>query len=272
MTSVALGLCAAAVLCVPVRWLAPTRGFGRPAGRRPSDRWRETARRAGRVRCVVGATTAVLLALLGVLPAVPAAALAMLAGLAVHLGWTAGERRRRRDADEASVDCVAALAAELRAGRAPPGALATVAEHAAGPLSGSLAAAARTAALGGDTASVLRDSEGTAGALGRVAAAWQLSEAAGCSLAAVLDAVDADLRARRHLRRLLGGLLSGPRATAGLLAVLPGLGLAMGAGLGADPLHVLIATGPGQLALLAGVCLDVAGVLWTSRLVRSAGG
>lgn len=105
----------------------------------------------------------------------------------------------------------------------------------------------------------------------RIAAAWRLSRSAGCSLAEVLDAVALDLKARRRQQRLLTGLLAGPRASAGLLAALPVVGLVMGAALGADPLTVLTATGPGQVALVVGVALDLAGVAWTARLVKAAG-
>lgn len=272
MTAVVAALCAAAVLCLPTGSQAGTRLVLGPAQdeRRILRCLRELVIRAGRRRCVAAGTAGSLVALLGAIPVLAAVALSTVAGLGIHLAWTARARRRRRVAEEASVDCVAALAAELRAGRPPPIALATVAEHTAGVLREPLAEAARIAALGGDTASVLRAADVGAGELRRLAAAWQLSVSSGCSLAGVLDAVDADLRARRQVRRLLAGLLSGPRSTAGLLALLPGLGLAMGAALGADPLHVLIRTGPGQLALVAGVGLDVAGVLWTARLVRSA--
>lgn len=272
MTALVAVLCAAAAWCLPTRTRAHERLLGPVSPERGPSRLVGVVVRAGRRRCVLAGTAASMVALLGVLPVVAALALCLVAGLVIHLTWTARERRQRHVAEEASLDCVAALASELRAGRPPPTALATVAEHAAGSLRRPLVEAARTAALGGDTAAVLREADGGNSDLRRLAAAWQLSVSSGCSLAGVLDAVDADLRARRQLRRLLSGLLSGPRATAGLLAVLPGLGLAMGAGLGADPLHVLTATGPGQLALLAGVGLDVAGVLWTARLVRSARG
>ncbi|MEJ7702760.1 MAG: pilus assembly protein TadB [Geodermatophilaceae bacterium] len=233
---------------------------------------RTCAQRAGRRRCVVAGTAASLIALLGVLPVLAALAGSSVTGLAIQLAWTARSRRRRLIGEDASLDSVAALAAELRAGRPPPTALATVAEQrgrvpAAAPRRGGTD---RGPGRGHPVGAPQAD-DGT-GDLRRLAAAWQLSTSSGCSLAAILDAVDADLRARRQQRRLLSSLLSGPRATAGLLALLPALGLAMGAALGADPIHVLTSTGPGQLALVAGVGLDVAGVLWTARLVRSAQG
>lgn len=273
VTASVAALCAAALWCLPAASHARVRLAGPvPGKQRALPRLVAALARAGRRRCVAAGTAGSLVALLGVLPVVPAAAVSVVVGLAIHLAWTARGRRARRGVEEAGVDCVAALAAELRAGRPPPAALATVAEHTTGSLQASLAEAARTAALGGDTAAVLRDADAGGGDLRRLAAAWRLSVSSGCSLAAVLDAVDADLRCRQQQRRQLSGLLSGPRATAGLLALLPVLGLAMGSALGADPLHVLTATGPGQLALAAGVGLDVAGVLWTARLVRGAGG
>jgi tight adherence protein B len=45
------------------------------------------------------------------------------------------------------------------------------------------------------------------------------------------------------------------------------LGLAMGSGVGADPWSVLTRTGTGQVLLVAGVGLEVAGIAWTRRLV-----
>ena len=105
------------------------------------------------------------------------------------------------------------------------------------------------------------------GALGRITAV-QLSQRTGCSLAAVAGAVEDDLEARR--RRRAGTPRRGrrPKASALLLAGLPVLGLAMGSGVGADPWGVLTTTGAGQVLLVAGVALELAGLAWTGRLVR----
>jgi tight adherence protein B len=54
--------------------------------------------------------------------------------------------------------------------------------------------------------------------------------------------------------------------------VLPVAGLLMAAGLGADPLRVLLSTPLGLVCLVLGLGLDGLGVLWTGRLVRRAGG
>jgi tight adherence protein B len=83
-------------------------------------------------------------------------------------------------------------------------------------------------------------------------------------------AVEDDLRARQAQKHDLRSALAAPRASAGLLAGLPLLGLAMGSGVGADPWHVLTRTGTGQALLVAGVALEIAGVAWSGRLVARA--
>jgi tight adherence protein B len=57
-----------------------------------------------------------------------------------------------------------------------------------------------------------------------------------------------------------------------LLAVLPLLGIGLGAAMGARPLQVLLGTEKGQVAMLVGAGLDALGLLWTARIVKAAGG
>jgi tight adherence protein B len=97
-----------------------------------------------------------------------------------------------------------------------------------------------------------------------------LSTRTGCSLAAVLAALEDDLRARRRAQAELRAAVAGPQASAVLLSCLPALGLAMGSGVGADPWRVLTTTGTGQVLLVLGVALEVSGVVWSGRLVRRA--
>jgi tight adherence protein B len=82
--------------------------------------------------------------------------------------------------------------------------------------------------------------------------------------------VEDDLRARAEAEAELRSAVAGPRASAAVLAGLPGLGLLMGSGVGADPWRVLTTTGTGTVLLVAGVCLEAAGLLWSARLVRAA--
>ncbi len=68
----------------------------------------------------------------------------------------------------------------------------------------------------------------------------------------------------------MAAALAGARSTGTLLAVLPLLGIGLGAGMGAHPIAVLLAQPRGQVALVAGVVLEALGVLWTSRIIASA--
>lgn len=174
-------------------------------------------------------------------PVLPALA-GMLAGSAAAVlvvGASTARDRRKRHAE--LVESVGSLAADLRAGR-------QVAD---------LVAAGRRAPHLGSAA---------------VAAVWTVSERSGASAAAVLDRVEQDLRARDRQRREVAAQLAGARSTAGLLAMLPLLGICLGAAMGARPLHVLLGTGRGQVALLVGAGLDALGLLWTGRIVTAAEG
>jgi tight adherence protein B len=163
-----------------------------------------------------------------------------------------------------------ALAAELRSGRplstAADAAVAACGDEESGR---ALARAVHGAGVGlpvpaGSADAVLAE------ALQRISASVRLSTRTGCSLAVVLGAVEDDLRARRRHREELRAATAGPAASAMVLAGLPALGLAMGSGVGADPWHVLTATGTGQALLVAGVGLELAGLAWSRRLVQRA--
>jgi tight adherence protein B len=178
--------------------------------------------------------------------------------------WAARRRSARDDARLLAVtELLAALTAELRSGR---------------PLEGATLAAARAGGdqeLGRALVGAVRGAAGVAPALvgpveealARLSAAVRLSARTGASLSGVVAAVEDDLRVRYRHRLELRSAVAAPRASAALLAGLPVLGLAMGSGVGADPWHVLTATGPGQVLLVAGVGLEAAGMAWSRRLV-----
>jgi tight adherence protein B len=195
---------------------------------------------------------------------------AVLAGGCAALAARAELRRRAGLQEEARVtalvEALTALGAELRGGRsleeATRAAVAACADEDSGR---ALARAVRSPEDGGPGA------DGELGrALARVAAAARLSARTGCSLAAVVGAVEDDLRARSRQRLELRSATAGSRASAALLAGLPVLGLVMGGGVGADPWQVLTATPTGQVLLVAGVGLEVAGLAWSARLVSRA--
>jgi tight adherence protein B len=189
------------------------------------------------------------------------------AGVGAARAWTAARRSSREDARlVALTDALAALAAELRSGRSPVAATAAATATCADEPTGlALARAVRAPDDPGDWGSgPVRQ------ALDRIAAAVAVSIRAGCSLAAVLSAVEDDLRARRRRQLELRSATAGARAGATVLAGLPLLGLAMGSGVGADPWGVLTTTPAGQALLLVGTGLEAAGLMWSRRLVQRA--
>ncbi|MFI5618155.1 type II secretion system F family protein [Streptomyces sp. NPDC051567] len=185
------------------------------------------------------------------------------------------ERERARTARAAEVVALCAAAAgELRAG-AQPGQALTAAMRRTAPGPGGPGAAETgvlaAAAFGGDVPGALRQAAREPGAegLAGMAACWQVSVDGGAGLAAGLDRLEAALRAERDRRESLRAQMAGARSTAVVLALLPLVGLLIGAGLGADPLHVLLHTPMGWGCLLAGGVLEALGSVWCLRIVRA---
>lgn len=160
------------------------------------------------------------------------------------------------------------IAAELRAGRSADQALA-----AAATVLPDLAPAAAVSRMGGDVPAALRAVR-TPGseALRRLAVAWSVAGSTGAGLAVVLERIAHGIRAEERLREEVAATLAAPRATARMLAVMPLLGLALGAGVGADPLTFLLRTPYGLGCLLLGTLLAAAGVWWVERLATRAEG
>jgi tight adherence protein B len=171
---------------------------------------------------------------------------------ALMIGLLQRARRQRRAAARADevVLTVALLAAELDAGATPD-----VALLAAGPIGAELSAQLQGSPSGDDDT------------LARVVAAWRMSVTSGVPLADILVRVRADLSAVVAARRDLASAVAGPRASATLLALLPLIGIALGAAMGAHPLTVLLHTAAGRLLLCTGLLLDALGLLWTDRLI-----
>lgn len=249
------------VLAAPARVDALTRAgrLVRADGRRPARRFQVPDE-------VVGGALAAGAVAVGAAGGVP---LGVAAAAVAGAGWSgiravrAGRAEAR--AERALAAAVQALVAELEAGSRPADALGAAAEV-GGMHATVLAAAAREAARGGDAAEVLGGEPATR-ALG---CAWRLGENTGAALIGVLARVAADVEAAGQHRRALAVALAGPRSSAAVLTGLPVLGIALGAAMGADPLHFLLRTGPGTVTCCAGVLLDVGGVLWIRRILRRA--
>ncbi|MDF3049452.1 MAG: hypothetical protein K0R87_1090 [Pseudonocardia sp.] len=228
-----------------------------------------------RRRTLPTATAAGFGALAGLLTLGPAGALA---GAAVATAWTA--RRQARQSERTAESAVTELAAslgriteELRAGAHPAAALGGL--TADGPLArAAWGPAARAAALGDGVPAALvahaRDQRDVGRDLRRIAAAWELAERHGAPLAELLTAVHTDLRWRVAHAGRVRALLAGPRATATVLTALPVLGILLGELVGADPLAVLRSGVLGQLLVVVGVGLALAGAGWAGHILRRA--
>ncbi|RIJ45205.1 pilus assembly protein, partial [Clavibacter lycopersici] len=73
-----------------------------------------------------------------------------------------------------------------------------------------------------------------------------------------------------RVRRDAGTALAGPVATSRTVLLMPGAGLLLAAGLGFDPLRVLVTTVPGMACLVAGSGLVAVGWRWNRGLVSQA--
>ncbi|MFD4786872.1 type II secretion system F family protein [Streptomyces sp. NPDC058459] len=237
--------------------------------------WQRCLRELRRLHDRVGAewwslVAGLVLALAGV------SVIPVIAGAAgVPLLRRVAKARRARLARERRADAVIALcgvlAGEVRAGQQPGEALLR-AERDSGGLGEAQAAVIAAARFGGDVPGALALAARQPGAegLSGLAACWRVAVDQGAGLAAGLGRLDEALRAERDQRADLRAQLSGARATALLLAVLPLLGLLLGAAMGADPLRVLLHTGAGLGCLVAGALFEGAGVWWAARIVRGA--
>jgi tight adherence protein B len=207
----------------------------------------------------------------GVLGASVDPALGVAAGVLTATAFAVVRSRLiRRRAGRECAELIAAarmLVAELQVGSRPAEALQAAAElaptHAA-----ALRGAAERAALGSDVSTAFdRDDGPGLVALGH---AWRVAEAAGAPVADVLARVAEDLEDGRRRDQAVSAALAGSRSSALMLAVLPTVGLLLGASMGADPLGVLIGTPAGRAVCVAGALLDAAGVLWTLRITGGA--
>lgn len=97
-------------------------------------------------------------------------------------------------------------------------------------------------------------------------AAWTLAEQTGAPLADLVERIEADLRADDRARSSAAAQAAGARATAWLLAGLPVGGIALGYGIGVDPLAVLLHTPVGAACAVGAIVLQAAGLTWADRL------
>ncbi|WP_329546315.1 type II secretion system F family protein [Streptomyces sp. NBC_01356] len=240
----------------PPPWEKALVGWRRLRGRLRAEGWSLVA---GLVVALIGASVVPLFLGLAGVP------------LLRRVRRAAEARRELERRGDAVIALCGALAGEVRAGRQPGEALLRAARDSAG-LGEAQALVLAAARFGGDVPGALTDAARQPGADGLVglAACWRVAVDRGAGLAAGLDRLEGALRAERDQRADLRAQLAGSRSTAVMLAGLPVLGLLLGTALGADPLHVLLHTGPGLACLLIGGVLEGVGLWWAMRIVRGA--
>lgn len=200
--------------------------------------------------------------------------------------WLRRRRRRTNAYEEQREDMLTALGlmiAELSVGAPPARACAEAAQElsrqrgATCEVAEGLTVLAARAELGGrivvdqdDAHGVSRSrqsaSTSTLQSWRRIAVAWQTAEQSGVPMADLLEALRADLVARRAFTERTRAGLAGPRATAVVLAGLPLLGIGLGQATGAQPVQVLLGGGLGGALLVIGTALVAAGMIWTERI------
>lgn len=271
MLTGAFALLAASLLCWPPgrpgSRLRALHGLPRPA----ATGWLAGETRVAVVAAGIALACWLLLGLAGALAGAGFAAMA----------WRRWRARRQAQARIAAVtetaDALGGLVAELRAGTHPAVAAESVAAELIeadgeyGAAATALRAVAAAGRLGGDVHAALArcatvGDPAMRGSIDRLARAWALAQRHGLPLAEVLDAVRRDLAAHARFEGRLRATLAGPRASAAVLACLPAFGLALGEAMGAGPMHILASTAAGQLLLLIGAALVLAGLGWSARL------
>ncbi|RII91909.1 type II secretion system F family protein, partial [Clavibacter michiganensis] len=111
---------------------------------------------------------------------------------------------------------------------------------------------------------------GTARSWSALAAGLEVADRTGAPLARSLDRLADSLVDIARVRRDAGTALAGPVATSRTVLLMPGAGLLLAAGLGFDPLRVLVTTVPGLVCLVMGSSLVAIGWRWNRRLVSRA--
>lgn len=179
--------------------------------------------------------------------AVAAAVLATYAALGVRALVRQAARRRAAASRARSLDDLCSLAADLRAGL-PPAAVTPGRRDGGSDLAiRSVCADPRIAELSN--------------------AVWRLAERTGAPAADLVERIEADSRAADRATASAAAQSAGAQVTALLLAALPLGGIALGYGIGTDPLHVLLHTGLGAACAIGAVLLQCGGLLWADRLV-----
>jgi tight adherence protein B len=256
------GMSAAGVLLAAALLVSPRSPRHRPPNSTPRPR-RHLAVTFAAVLTLAGAALSLSPALLPV----------GVIGGSVVLGWRrrrASERRSRTEG-RAMAAALEVLIGELRIGAHPVRAF-TVAAGESPPVVGlALQRVAARARLGADVAAgLLAAAENSAvpAYWRRLAICWELAAQRGLAMSVLMRAAHQDIVERQRFTDRMRSALAGARATAVILAGLPGLGVVLGQSIGANPVRFLLGGGVGGVVLVVGVALIAAGLAWSDRITE----
>lgn len=205
-------------------------------------------------------------------PAGAVAAAAVLATGSLLFRRSVAERRRRQGMTDV-VLALRMLGRELRSGAEPSAAADRAIVTARGEGAAVLAGLSQLVRVGDRSQTSLAGpvlpvlaSPGSA-ALARLAVGWRLTAKYGVALAPMVDSLASELAEQLAADAQRAGQVAGPRTSGYVMAALPLLGLALGSGMGAEPIRVLLDSPVGNILLLVGVTLICSGLLWAARIV-----
>lgn len=190
-------------------------------------------------------------------------AAATVIGVVIELVRRARADRRAKSGRMQVTEAATTLALLQRAGMIP-----TVALREAASGNQCLGSAAAAGRLGIDITGALEKESRAPGREGlrSLVAAWQVSERTGAPIAEVIGRVADTLRQDQQVRAAVDAEMSAARISGRIMACLPIFGIALGSAVGANPLGFLTTHWAGEMLVLAGVLLSVAGIAWTERL------
>jgi tight adherence protein B len=185
-------------------------------------------------------------------------------GLLLGRGLLA-ERRRRRALPDV-LRGLRTLNRELRAGADPLTAVdgaGRACRGAGAQLLGRLAVLMQSGSDGDSTDAVAEPEDRV---LDVLRSGWVLSRRHGVAFGRVVSGIADELSDEVAGEQARAAQLAGPRMSGYVMAGLPLMGLLLGAGMGVNPVGVLLGSAAGHLLLVVGVALMCAGLLWSARI------
>ncbi|MBM7824520.1 tight adherence protein B [Arcanobacterium pluranimalium] len=115
-----------------------------------------------------------------------------------------------------------------------------------------------------------RISPTTINSLAGTFAVCRMGQATGAPMADILDACAAGITEASEAMSARKIAMAGPLTSARMLAALPAFGVLIGYALGVDPIDFLLHSTLGNIALVLGICAEIAGIVLVRRMVKIA--